>query len=473
MSQMFFYDEQIRRYLLQFTRMFSLFEVEYGRDEQGTADLVRVPIRYGDASRQAQTILNQNSANSLNATPMMTFHITGLTYDRERMQEPYHVNKMFVRQRTWDPGTESYETTQGNAFQVERLMPVPYKLTVDLDIWTSNTNQKMQLFEQIATLFNPALEIQATDNYIDWTSLTVCNLDSVRWSSKTIPVNTNTNEPLDIMTMTFSMPIWISSPAKIKKLGVVERVIASIFDAHGDTVNAISNSDLLLGTRVKVTPGGYQVLLLDNQLQVLQSKQPPVHPDRLSLDPFGFPVSENPQITWPAVIGMYGVLRPGISYITLADPWDPDNGPHVVGTIAVNPADDRLLIYNIDPDTMPQNTLSPVDAVVNPLTAGPQDGLDSSMTGQRYLLNESTGSDSNLSNPLAWLGVNNQPLIANANDIIEFDGSRWVIAFHSQSTTGPQYVTNLTTGIQYYWNGTKWNKSIDGLYPGGEWTLVL
>jgi hypothetical protein len=184
-------------------------------------------------------------------------------------------------------------------------------------------------------------------------------------------------------------------------------------------------------------------------------------------------VTENPQITWPSVIGMYGVLRPGISYITLADPWDPDNGPRVVGTIAVNPADDRLLIYNIDSDTMPQNTLAPVDAVVNPLTAGPQDGLDSSMTGQRYLLNESTGSASNPSNPLAWVGVNNQPLIANANDIIEFDGSRWVIAFHSQGTTGPQYVTNLTTGIQYYWNGTKWVKSIDGLYPGGEWTLVL
>ena len=471
--QMFFYDEQIRRYLLQFTRMFSLFEVEYGRNEQGTTDLVRVPIRYGDASRQAQTILNQNSANSLNATPMMTFHITGLTYDRERMQEPYHVNKMFVRQRTWDPGTESYETTQGNAFQVERLMPVPYKLTLDLDIWTSNTNQKMQLFEQIATLFNPALEIQATDNYIDWTSLTVCNLDNVRWSSKTIPVNTNTNEPLDIMTMTFSMPIWVSSPAKIKKLGVVERVIASIFDAHGDTVNAISNNDLLLGTRVKVTPGGYQVLLLDNQLQVLQSKQPPVHPDRLDLAPFGFPVTENPQITWPSVIGMYGVLRPGISYITLADPWDPDNGPSVVGTIAVNPADDRLLIFNIDPDTMPQNTLSPVDAVVNPLISGPGDGLDSSLTGQRYLLNESTGNAANTSNPMAWLGTNGQPLIANANDIIEFDGTRWVVVFQSQGSTTPQYVVNITTGIQYFWNSTQWVKSIDGLYPGGEWNLVL
>jgi hypothetical protein len=111
--------------------------------------------------------------------------------------------------------------------------------------------------------------------------------------------------------------------------------------------------------------------------------------------------------------------------------------------------------------------------VVNPLTSGPNDGLDSSITGQRYLLNESTGNAANPSNPIAWLGTGGQSLIANANDIIEFDGTRWVVVFQSQSTVDPQYVTNLTTGIQYFWNGTKWVKSIDGLYPGGEWTLVL
>ena len=466
--QLFFYDEQIRRYLLQFTRMFSLFEVEYGRDEQGTTDLIRVPIRYGDASRQAQTILNQNSANSLNATPMMTFHITGMMYDRDRMQEPYHVNKMMVRQRTWDPATESYETTQGNAFQVERLMPVPYKLTVDLDIWTSNTNQKMQLFEQIATLFNPSLEIQATDNYIDWTSLSVCNLDQVRWSSRSVPVGTN--DPIDIMTMTFSMPIWISSPAKIKKLGVVERVIASIFDAQGDAVNAIANNDLLLGTRVKVTPWSYQVLLLDGQLQVLQPPQP-VNPNRLSLDPFTFPIVENPQITWPTVIGAYGVLRPGISYISLDNPWEPDSP--IIGTIAVNPADDRLLIYNINPDTAPQNTLDPVDAVIDPLLTGPGDGLPASAVGQRYLLTESTGDAANAFNPLAWQGTTGQPLIANVNDIIEYNGLRWVVVFNSRDTQDAQYVFNINTGLQYYWNGDKWVKSIDGLYTGGTWNLVL
>jgi len=468
--QLFFYDEQIRRYLLQFTRMFSLFEVEYGRNEQGTADLIRVPIRYGDASRQAQTILNQNSANSLNATPLMTFHITGMTYDRDRMQDPYHVSKTFVRQRTWDPATESYETSQGNAFQIERLMPVPYKLTVELDIWTSNTNQKMQLFEQIATLFNPSLEIQATDNYIDWTSLSVCSLDDVRWSSKTIPVGTNTQEPIDIMTMTFSMPIWISSPAKVKKLGVVERVIANIFDAQGDAVNAITDNDLLLGTRVKVTPWGYQVALLDGQLQILQPSQPD-NPTRLNLDTFNFPIAEQPQITWPSVIGAYGVLRPGISYISLENPWVPDSP--VIGTIAVNPADDRLLIFNINIDTAPQNTLDPIDSIVNPLLTGPGQGLPASAIGQRYLLTESTGDSANPSNPTAWLGTYGQPLIASVNDIIEYDGTRWAVAFNSRGSQDAQYVFNINTGIQYYWDGSRWAKSIDGFYAGGEWNLIL
>jgi T4-like virus Myoviridae tail sheath stabiliser len=465
---MFFFDEQIRRYLLQFTRMISLFQVEYGRNEQGTSDLIRVPVRYGDASRQAQTIMQQNSANSLPSTPLMTFYITGMDYDRPRMQDPYHVNKMQVRQRTYNPDTQDYETTQGNAFTIERLMPVPYRMTINLDIWTSNTNQKMQIFEQIATLFNPSLEIQSSENYIDWTSLSVVNLEKVNWSSRTIPVNTE--NPIDIMTLTFGIPIWISSPAKVKKLGVVERVVASIFDANGDAANAILNNDLLLGTRLKVTPWNYQVALLDGQLQILQPAEV-LLPDRSSLSPFTFPVVENPQITWPSVIGAYGVLRPGISYITLDDPWNQDAS--IVGTITVNPSDDRLIIYNIDPDTIPQDSLLPVNSVINPLLSGPNIGLPAPTLGQRYLITEPTGNTENSQNPLGWTGSGGQPLLANANDIIEFNGVRWEVAFDSLRMTETQYVTNLTTGIQYKWNGQAWVKSVDGLYPGGSWNLVL
>jgi len=387
--QQFFYDEQIRRFLLQFTRIFSGFQIEYGREEGSeNAALLRVPIRYGDSSRNAQTILQDNSRNSLPSTPLMTFYITALDYDRPRIQEPYHVSKVSVRQRTYDTSTETYETTQGNAFTIERLMPVPYKLTLNLDLWTSNTNQKLQLLEQILTLFNPSLEIQSTDNYIDWTSLSVVELDGTTWTSRTIPMGAE--NPIDICTLRFTLPIWISSPAKVKKLGVVERVIASVFDAQGDAVDAIQ----------------------------------------------------------------------------------PD-GSEVVGTIALDPNDDRFVLYDIDIDTAPQNTLDAIDAVINPQASGPLNGLDSALEGQRYLLTESTGSAGNSGPAEAWIGANGRPLVAEANDVIEYSNNYWRVVFRANGQPAGQYVTNITTSQQYMWTGDAWMKSYQGYYPGGQWRLVL
>jgi len=459
----FFYDEQIRRFLLQFARIFSNFQVEYGRDEEGTNHtLVRVPVKYGDWSRQAQTVVNNNSASTMPSTPMMTFYITALDYDRPRIQEPNFISTIAVRQRTYDPDTDSYETTQGNAFTIDRLMPVPYKLTLNLDIWTSNTNQKMQLLEQILVLFNPALEIQSTDNYIDWTSLTTCDLESVKWSSRTIPVGTD--NPIDIATLTFTLPIWISSPAKVKKLGVVERIVANIFDAKGDAANAILDNDLLLGTRQVFTPYSYQVLLIGNKLQALRQQQV-VNEPNTSLNP---PDSPPSNLLWHSVIGVYGVLRPGISLIKL----EQDDGTEVVGTVAYDPTDDRFLLFTVDEDTVPANTLDPVNAVIDPLVSGPGAGLAPAALGQRYLLTEATGSWEG--DAPAWEGVNGQPLVAQANDIIEYDGTRWQIIFDSTSSPDNiQYVTNITTGLQYEWTGLSWIKSYQGLYPGGTWSLVL
>ena len=459
----FFYDEQIRRFLLQFARIFSNFEVEYGRNEEGTEHtLVRVPVKYGDWSRQAQTVLNNNSASTMASTPMMTFYVTGLNYDRPRMQEPYFVSSIQVRQRTYDENTDSYETTQGNAFTIDRLMPVPYKLTLKLDIWTSNTNQKMQLLEQILVLFNPALEIQSTDNYIDWTSLTVCELESVNWSSRTIPVGTD--NPIDIATLTFNVPIWISSPAKVKKLGVVERIIANIFNATGDAHNAVLDNDLLLGTRQVFTPYNYQTLLIGNKLQVLRQQQVVDQPNE-SLTP---PDSPNSNLLWHAVVDLYGVLRPGISLIRL----EQEDGSEVIGSIAYDPTDDRFLLITIDDDTVPTNTLDPVDAVIDPLRSGPGAGLAVAAEGQRYLLTEATGSFDG--DAVAWQGEDGQPLVARPNDIIEYSNGCWVVAFDSGSSpANTQYVTNITTALQYRWTGLSWVKSYQGLYPGGKWSIVL
>jgi hypothetical protein len=244
-----------------------------------------------------------------------------------------------------------------------------------------------------------------------------------------------------------------------------------MYDAGGDLNNAINSSDLLLGTRQKITPYGYQVLLVGNKLQVLKQSAV-VIPGNDNTDPQTSPPSNE---YWAAVAGMYGVLRSGISQVRLDNPWD---DTEIIGLVSFDPTDDRFLLFDVDPDTIPQNTLSPVDAVINPLLSGPGAGLPAASTGQRYLILEDIGSEDNSVPAADWGEV-----VAKANDIIEYDGVMWQVTFESTFAVNTQYVTNLTTALQYRWTGIptgspagtrgEWVKSYEGLYPGGDWSLVL
>jgi hypothetical protein len=81
-------------------------------------------------------------------------------------------------------------------------------------------------------------------------------------------------------------------------------------------------------------------------------------------------------------------------------------------------------------------------------------------------------------------------LIAQRNDVIEYNGEQWLVEFSAAANTfvpdpavefgDPevddarwQYVTNINTEIQYKWTGASWVKSYQGIYPGGDWTLIL
>lgn len=455
----YFSDNQIRRFLIQFAKIFSNWQVTKGKDPAGHPILVRVPVMYGDSSRQAATIIANNSASNLPSAPLITYYITGLEYDQRRTQDPTFVDRINVRQRTYNSETLAYEQTQGQAFTVERLMPVPYTLRITVDMWTTNYNQKLELIEQLGTLFNPSLEIQSTDNFIDWTSLSVVYQDGLTFSSRSIPQGSG--NPIDVLSWKFYIPIWISTASKLKKLGVVEKIIASIF--KGNALSDIQDDDLLLGTRQKITPYGYKLLLIGNSLQLLPANQD-FYPSNIDLD---LPPNPNTSLYWSSLLNVYGTIRPGISQIWLQNPY---MDTEIIGTIVPDPVDDRLLIYNIDTDTLPQNTLNPVDSVINPLVTGPNSGLPGAINGRRYLIVENIGHANNTT--VAWGN-----LIANANDIIQYSSSTnlWTVSFDSSAATAVQYVTNLTTNVQYRYNvdDNVWMKSFEGWYDQGDYSIVI
>ena len=449
--QQFFYDGQIRRFLVQFIRAVSNFEVEFGKDRDGTKTLQRIPVYYGDASRQAQTILKGNSENIMNAVPAMSAYISALTYEQARMQEPTHVGKIHLRERAYDPETGLYSDQQGDAYTIERLMPVPYKLTIKLDIWTSNTEQKMQIIEQLAVLFNPSLELQSTDNYVDWGSLTYIQLTEVVWDSRVVPAGAE--EPISVATLTFDMPIWISSPAKVKKLGVIQRIINNIYDEQGafseDTV--LSN---LVGRRV-FSPVNYGIYYSGNQLRLLKPQEVEIDGELIKIDP--------PE-TWKSIIEIYGTLVTGQTEIRLLLPA----GDELIGTVLYHPTDPKILLFEPIEDTIPASTLTAINAIINPLNVNVDDLLLAPVTGTRYLLTDAIGDVGNLHGSVAWGDV-----VANANDIIEFNGSRWLVVFDSINQLDIEYITNNNTGVQYRWTGAEWVKSVEGVYRGGDWSLVI
>lgn len=466
-SQQFFYDAQIERFLAQFIRMVSGFQVEFGQDRAGNTTLQRVPVYYGDSSRQVQTIISQNSGgNMLPTVPAMTVYINNIVYDRDRVQEPTFVGKMSIRERYYNEDTMEYENRQGNAFNIERLMPVPYSIELKLDIWTSNTKQKLQLLEQIMVLFNPALEIQSTDNYIDWTSLSVVYLESPTWTSRSVPIGTD--NPIDVATLSFKLPVWISPPAKVKKLGVIQKIIANIHDGDGNLDQAVLSDTNLLGARQYFTPMKYGVLLIGNQLTLLKVSEIE-DPRDPTLDT---PVKIGTKDIWRTLVSIYGELQNGISQVRLLQE---DGISEVIGTVSYHPTDDSLLIFNVDIDTKPSNTLNPIDAIVDPYKDSAITLAQSAVNGTRYLILNDIGDFSNLpsnGSPI-WTGTDGQQLVAHANDIIQYNGTHWSVSFDSQTTDTLQYVSNLNTGTQYKWIYQQWVKSYEGEYKEGLWTLVI
>ena len=171
----YWYDQQIRRYILQFIRIFDNFSIKVGKkDNSDSESFIRVPVRYADMSRMVAHLQRHNSENVMSSAPFMSVYIANLQLARDRLQDPRLVDKVQVQERKYDTASTSYLHEIGNTYTVERFMPVPYNLNMAIDIWCSNTDQKMQLLEQILTLFNPAVELQSNDNPpVSYTHLTL------------------------------------------------------------------------------------------------------------------------------------------------------------------------------------------------------------------------------------------------------------------------------------------------------------
>lgn len=486
--------------------------------KDGKGNLTQIPVMYGDLTRQVANIIRDNSENKIPSAPRMSVYITGIEMDTARLGDSSYVNKLNIRERAYDATGQEYLNKEGKNYTVERLMPTPYTLSVNVDIWSTNTDQKLQIMEQILMLFNPSLEIQTTDNYIDWTSLSVVNLTGVNFSSRSIP--TGTESEIDIAQLSFQTPIWISPPVKVKKLGVITTIVQSIFNESAGTIEVdlsrptlqayqdknfpeaetrtsitTDSSDPIpstdVSTRVATTPtDGIKEIIADPQ--ALKTDVDVVI--NTSHDNYNLLVlNGSAKLVRKGVVGAetwLGYLKSmpfdfdgtglvsGTELRLLRTDWNTE----IVGYVQVNPSDPTELVINWDEDTLPSDTVfygpngakNKIDYIIDPSRTNP---TSLKASNPRILLlgdinNSESVGDPNYDGPDAWKNTNGTDFVASANDIIEWDGANWHIVFDaSEEDSTTVYTTNLNTGVQYKYDQDEWILSFDGEYPVGTWRL--
>jgi len=448
----YFYDKQIRRYIQQFIRLFSGFSVQMGNDETKLPIYQKVPVRYGDINRMAAHITRENSENVVNSVPFISCYVTDLSMMADRRTFQQHVDKVNVFEKRIDENTGETINEVGNRYSVERHAPVPYSLTMNCDIWTSNTDQKLQLLEQILVLFNPTLDIRTSGNPVDWSALSHVEMTNTTWSTRS--VGSSIDDIIDVSSITFTLPIFINPPAKLKQQKLIHTIINELYNLDDENLDLFETGDLFNKETVEYTIVTYEDRKLrfeDNKAYLLNNKG-----TKQDLVNGGV-------LNWEDELLQFSKLRPGISQIRIRkdnDPASKDND--IIGRLDLDPNDENALLVDVDTSTLPTNTLQAINGALNPLKNYPGDGsVPLPQQGQRYLLLEDI--------PLSttW----NQT-VAYKNDIIEYNGAGWVISFDNHNDTS-QFVTNTSNDLQLEWNGQEWVNSFEGTYNPGYWRLYI
>lgn len=240
----FFYDAQVKRMIVQILACFSGYQVRTGVQRDGRHHFMDVPVIYGSMDRAVGYVLQGGSENTVAYLPIMSLIDTGMRQKSEWRQQPQHVEKLRFIERARDNDGKLIVGEPGKKKTVERYQPVPYEVSFDLSIWTSNKDTALQLIEQIGVVFNPEIDIAVSNSIADWTFLTTLNFDGdVRIES--VQASGVDTDPFVLHSMGFTTTLWLSPPVKVLETKPIYEIHVPILDLDGYTGEIVQRDTLI------------------------------------------------------------------------------------------------------------------------------------------------------------------------------------------------------------------------------------
>jgi len=234
MIRHYYYNQQLKKFILGFANIFAGMQVSGGLDGAGNPIQMNVPVRYGSSDRVTAALAAGNTQNKLHTVPMMSAYMSGLELSPDRL---HGVNQTDRR---------SY-LDQGGVFpddvkSIKRVMAIPYNMQMELAVFASNTDQMFQILEQILILFDYDLQLQFNDAPFDWTKISKLYLRGMQ-NEENYPMGVDRR--MIIWTLQFELPVWMSPPVEIRndliqsitvRIGDLSTLSLDEVDADGNLV---------------------------------------------------------------------------------------------------------------------------------------------------------------------------------------------------------------------------------------------
>lgn len=441
----YFYGAQIERLMKHMIRLFSDLKVQDGFDANGKPAYRRVPCRNGDISRQAAVVLRDNSANKLPSAPFITVTISNMGLSRENVRSPMS-DQTVVGVNKKDPDTGQYTNQLEGYYEVERHNPVPWDIEFNVDIWTTNQQNKFELFEQIATLFAPSVPLQLSTNPMDPTSWSYVELTNYTHTSRSFP--NGSDYELDISQFQFKTMVYLSLPQKVNRATLINEIVTNI--------NTPALDDLLMPTLTNWETVATDVYTPGNHMISVEPTENPVLYNATLLTKFGQKNINNKVLSWNKLFQYYSTEPNTNIQMRLLDQLENDPS-EILAKVALTSAP-NVLQLTIDPNTLDKVTHEPIAKFFDPKKT-----LSSELTKvsvvTRYAVIDSA-------EPIMMDDVKVQP-----GSIIQYDPGtkKWAVLYEAGE---PAVVNNLANGRRYkYLKQIGWHEVIKTKYAQGLWRL--
>ena len=143
-----FYHEIVRKTVVSFGTLFNSLYIVRTNNQGVVTQRMKVPLAYGPKQkflvRLEQDPQRQGTKTTAITLPRIGFEMTGLTYDPGRK-----LNRI-----------QTYKKTKGSdkKSQLKQYMPVPYNVNFSLFVMAKNSDDALQIVEQILPYFQQIIQ---------------------------------------------------------------------------------------------------------------------------------------------------------------------------------------------------------------------------------------------------------------------------------------------------------------------------